>query len=60
MDANSENRLSRGVTYPNYVYLEALGLFFLGNFVFHQRVFRNTNNKYQFFGFLIANASTSW
>jgi hypothetical protein len=60
MDPNAESRIVSNLYYPKIVYLEALILFFGANFLYHQNVFRSTNNKLGFLGFVLTNAFTSY
>lgn len=55
-----ESRLVSNTEYPKIVYLEGLLFFFGANFLFHQNVFRATQNRLQFLGFLAVNAFTSY
>lgn len=60
MDPTAESRFVRNVEYPKIVYLESILLFFGANFLYHQNVFRNNQNRLQFVGFLLVNAFTSF
>ena len=54
---------SRLVSTPDVspmVYLEALSLFMAGNFIFHQKVFRNQGSRPQFFAYMVVNCFTSY
>lgn len=39
------SRIVRGIEYPKIVYLESLLFFFGANFLFHQHVFRASQNR---------------
>ncbi len=55
-----KHRVVENPVYPKIVFLETLGIFFGANFIYHQNVFRRTNNRLQFASFLVINAFTSW
>ena len=59
MDA-TESRLVNNVEYPKIVYLESLLFFFGANFLFHQNVFRASQNRLQFGAFMLVNLFTSY
>ena len=59
MDA-SDSRVVAITEYPKMVYAEALVFFFGANFLFHQNVFRRSNDKFHFAGFMLVNAFTSF
>ena len=60
MDPNADSRIVRDIQYPKIVYLEALLIFLGANFIYHQKVFRANNNRYQFLGFMLVNLFTSF
>lgn len=55
-----ESRIVYSTSYPKMVYIESLLIFFGANFLFHQNVFRASQNRLQFLGFLAVNAFTSY
>lgn len=59
MDPTSDSRLVRHTVFPKIVYLEALTLFLGANFLFHQHVYRASQNKPHFLAFMLVNAFTS-
>ena len=56
----SESRLVHDVAYPKVVYLESMLFFFGANYLFHQNVFRASQNRLQFGAFLLVNLFTSY
>ena len=60
MDPTQESRLVEVPEMPKSVYLETLGVFLLGNFIFHRMVFRIKPNNPQFAAFIVVNAFTSF
>ena len=54
------NRLVAAPVYPKMIYFEALFLFMGGNFIYHQRVFRQNNSRLLFSVFMLVNAFTSF
>ena len=59
MDPTSESRLVRNAIYPKIVYLEALTLFLGANFLFHQNVYRVSQNRPHFLAFILVSTSSA-
>ena len=54
------NRMAHAPVYPKMIYFESLFLFMGGNFIYHQRIFRQKQSRFLFSMFMAVNAWTSF
>ena len=55
-----KNRMAAAPAYPSMIYFETLFLWMGGNYIYHQRLFRQNGSRFLFTTFMLVNAWASF